>query len=98
MDEIIPIRLSGSKVIVRSNENEPYWLGELEGVQLLGTSRVPVVKREDNGERFLVMGIIVPHSMSLIVALDRLISPKSQYEFLKDIVSFRDELTAEIGG
>lgn len=77
------------KVIVRSNNGcFPYWIGEYQGRDK-GVYNLPVVVRED-GEKFWVMGIIVPYSEALKSMLDTL-TPKEQWDVLLGIKRFWED-------
>jgi hypothetical protein len=74
------------KVIVRSNENAPYWVGELLRFDTFGLVRhangrardkVPVVKNE-TGEEMFCGGCVLPYSKELAWLLDNM-EPKDQF-------------------
>ncbi len=84
-------RLIGRKVIVRSNDYScPYWTGTYQGKDPTAYD-VPIVIRDD-GERYLVMGIIIPHSERLAQWLDTM-TPKEQWETLLGIKRFWDAMS-----
>jgi hypothetical protein len=79
------LELIGKKVIVRSNENEPYFVGEFAGFTNFSRSNslIPVVK-DENGKEWGAMGVIVPYSVQMAEVLDKM-TPSQQWEWLKDI-------------
>lgn len=73
------------KVIVRSNDYDaPFWIGEY--IEKDKEFNIPIVVN-DQGERFLVMGIIVPYSKPVADMLNTL-TPKEQWDTLKAIKRF----------
>jgi hypothetical protein len=74
---------AGSKVIIRSNENEPYSIGIIISYNYISQSKelVPVVNI--NGEDKICFSIIRQYSFSLCKILDKL-TPKEQWTVLAE--------------
>jgi hypothetical protein len=73
----------GTKVISRTNEDEPLIVGvvrEDARKTINCRSFVPVIVRED-GTEVMSLGITVPYSPQLLRQLERM-SPKQQWEYL----------------
>jgi len=77
----------GTNVIVRSNEDEPYQVGLLNGYQKHEKSGqyIPIV--DINGTDFLCFGIIVPYDEGLAGILDML-SHQEQLNLLTTMTQF----------
>ena len=77
----------GSRVIVRSNNDEPLMIGELVEWPAFGSNEastpIPVVKDEENGEKFFCMGVMCHYDEKLITALDKL-TPAEQWNVLAE--------------
>lgn len=74
----------GTRVIVRSNEDEPYMVGTLVEYREIGRVmpiKTPVVKCEKSGKECLVFGIIEPYGEELVEALNKL-TPRQQWNVL----------------
>ena len=74
----------GTRVIIRSSENEPYQVGELKDFLNTGYSSVPLVVFDDDPNEKICMGIVLPYSEELVDFLD-VQEPKKQWEILKQI-------------
>ncbi len=73
----------GSKVIVRTNNNEPYYIGEVKDFIKFGESGpFPVVNI--NGENNVVMGQTILYSDLVARILDSL-APEEQWELVCQI-------------
>ena len=87
IDKMDNWELSGlnSRVIVRSNNDEPYKIGNLIGFKILGniSTEVPII-RLDSGEEVISFGVVIPYSKEMEDFLDTL-SFSKQWEILKDI-------------
>lgn len=71
----------GTKVIIRSNEDEPYKVGRIVGyAEMPSPDDIPVVELE-GGEKLTVFGINVPYDEDLIERMDKL-TPHQQWELL----------------
>lgn len=76
----------GLKVIVRSNENEPFNVGEFVRMSEFGLPVVTV------GEHDLICGgVLIPYTDEMAQFLNTL-SPKRQWEILSCLVQMRDDL------
>jgi hypothetical protein len=71
-----------TKVIARSNEDEPLVVGELVGFSRLGGTHLPEV--ESGGKTYIYMGVVVPFSEELFEMLSK-VDPKRQWEILSEI-------------
>lgn len=70
----------GTKVIVRSNNDEPYMIGVFSGYELKeNSSPIPVCICNDT--TYWVMGIVVEHNDELQTHLDSM-TPKDQWNYL----------------
>lgn len=77
------LSIGTTKVIVRSNENEPFKVGELVGFYKLNkTDELPLVYLD--GKELVCMGIVIPWAKE-IEALLRPLTPARQWELLKDL-------------
>ena len=76
-----------TKVIVRSNEDEPFKIGTLQGIYV---SNIPYVLID--GESCLCAGIVIPHTLEMEEFLLSL-SYDRQWEILSGIVLMRDHLS-----
>lgn len=85
----------GAKVIVRSNEDEPYKIGRIVDLQLFNprhTTRVVVFQEETTQAIFFTSGkCILPYSDTLKTILDKM-TPQEQLNFVSGIVQFGSEL------
>lgn len=80
--------LIGRRVVCRSNEPEPYLVGELVGFAPVSAAGTPVpVVRTDDGRELLAMGIVLPHSDELASAMDAM-DPRRQWEWAAEIAAF----------
>ena len=70
----------GTKVMCRSNENEPLMVGILKGFDMFPNFSVAVVE-DENGKSWGVMGEIWPYDEEVYQFLSKL-SPEKQYEFI----------------
>jgi|GEM_PF-6321944 len=77
------IQFESTKVIVRSNENEQFEVGELIGYETIGSNEFPLVLI--NGKPFVSLGIVIPWSREMEFFLNSL-EPKKQWEILSSIV------------
>jgi len=69
------------RVIVRSNENEPLWIGVIQGFDYIGkndTKPSPYIKNEKDGKEYLVFSHIRLYSDELMAALEKL-TPREQW-------------------
>ena len=65
----------GSKVICRSNENEPLWIGTIEKWDKLAkhhTKEVPFIRNEETNEVMICFSVIRHYDPLLIEALNKL--------------------------
>jgi predicted kinase len=70
----------GTKVIIRSNEDEPYKVGKIVGYSdMPSPDDIPVV--EVDGNKLVVFGINLPWNEDLVERLDKL-TPNQQWELL----------------
>jgi hypothetical protein len=79
----------GTKVIVRSNEDEPFRIGYFERWSEHG---IPVVQMDD-GNRYLCFGITIPYSEEMAQFLSSM-TPQRQWEILAELVQMRDTITS----
>ncbi len=70
------------KVIVRSNEDEPFKVGELKRFERIHSTLVPIV--EVDGTEWGCMGVMVPWTQELADFLTFL-EPARQWEIMRDI-------------
>jgi hypothetical protein len=66
---------TGSRVVCRSNEDEPLMIGTLEKWEKLAErspNKLPFVRDEATGELMIVMGVIRLYDEKLIKALNKL--------------------------
>ncbi len=94
MNEVEENYLLGTKVICRSNEDEPYTVGTLVNFYIHRSgSKLPVVKPEDSSlSEIVVMGIIVKYSEKWLQLLDTM-SNKEQWDFLSGNMKFIKSLS-----
>lgn len=80
------IDLLNQKVIVRSNEDEPYKVGIFKGLEKTGPKLYPsYTPRVQVGEKdFFCMGVVIPYTEEMATFLDGL-TPKRQWEILSDV-------------
>jgi len=71
------------RVLLRTNEDEPYVTGRLVSFEDICGTDVPLVHTDD-GRDLVCMGIVVPYSPALAEALDRM-PPAHQWAVLRDI-------------
>ena len=72
-----------TKVISRSNEDEPFMVGKLVRFEdMMGGSSIPIVKRE--GKEWGCMGVVIPWTQEVADFLTFL-EPKKQWEILSNI-------------
>jgi predicted kinase len=70
----------GTKLIIRSNEDEPYQIGEVVGYSdMPSPDDIPVV--DVDGFKLVVFGIHLPYNAALVERLDKL-TPNQQWELL----------------
>jgi hypothetical protein len=74
---------TGSRVIVRSNNDEPLMIGTIEKWEEIGGTKVPVIKDEETGKNFFVMGVIRHYHDLLLEALNKL-TPYEQWNVLAE--------------
>jgi hypothetical protein len=86
----IDFSLIGRKVIVRSNEPEPYMVGILDRFDQIHGSKIPHIVDEE-GNEFYCMGCIVPYSEPLARMLDEL-TPQEQVDVMYNISAFIKEM------
>jgi hypothetical protein len=72
----------GDRVIVRSNEDEPYQLGTFVEYMPMHSIEIPVVKFDRDGKNYFCMGIVRPYSVELEESLQTM-KPKEQWDYLK---------------
>jgi hypothetical protein len=75
--------LIGMKVIVRSNEDEPYRVGIFKGMTECGSSFLCRVECEELG-LIHPMGVVIPHTDEMAGFLDGL-TPRKQWEILSGV-------------
>lgn len=75
---------TGTKVIVRSNEDEPLLVGEFVGYA--DVTGIPMIESE--GKVWLVMGVIIPHSDEMFGFLESLTNQR-QWEILSQMEKLR---------
>lgn len=81
--EDIEMWTGSRKVIVKSNEDEPFEVGELVEVKAFGTTKIPTVRINEN--RLLQHhGVMIPYSIEIENMLLKL-SNKRQWEILSGI-------------
>jgi hypothetical protein len=71
----------GCTVIVKSNEPVPYRIGTLVGVDIHGSSEIPIVEIE--GIRYGIMGLIRKYDIRRARALDKL-TPDEQWNVMAE--------------
>ena len=76
---MIPV---GTRVIVRSNEDEPIKGGILVRYEQIHSATIPVVQFEDDGKLYMCMGIVRPYSDELMTTLFPM-TPKEQWDHLR---------------
>lgn len=72
-------RLVGTKVMHRSNEDDPLLVGTLSHWDQAKSSYIPIV--EANGQKWGCMGIVLPYSEIMFELLSKM-PPKEQWKFL----------------
>lgn len=82
----------GTKVIIRSNEDEPFRVGEFVGMTEVGQNPLPVPIVNVNGQKLLCFSIMIPYSTEMEHFLSTL-SNQRQYKILRDLVLMRDTLS-----
>jgi len=87
----------GDTVIVRSNEDQPYWVGSVLHEDSFPTrgDKIPLVIRHSDQKEFMVMGMVVQHDMVLVAELEKR-SPKEQWDYLKHL-KYGDKADQYIG-
>ena len=74
--------LVGARVICRSNENDPLWVGTLVCFQEVSQAKnqIPVVV-DDNGKEWLIMGIVIPYNEKILAEVKDM-APKEQWDYM----------------
>lgn len=79
--------LINRRVIVRSNEDEPYIVGRITQFVALAArdeEKTPVVRDEKTGKEYGCMGIVIPYSEAMARILDEM-TPQQQWNLLVDM-------------
>jgi hypothetical protein len=76
--------LVGEKVIVRSNEDEPYYAGTFVRFNEHG---LPVVQFDKDGIEYTCGGCVMPYTLKMIETLDGM-TPKEQYDYCRYFTLF----------
>lgn len=76
----------GTKVIVRSNNDEPFDIGELVRFDARCDDELPIVRVQDGDKtkEIMTMGVMIPYSEEIESMLTGL-SPKRQWDILSGI-------------
>lgn len=78
--------LIGAKVIVKSNEEEPYHIGVIQRFEqvTMALNETPVIVYDNDPKEYMCFGAVVPYNENTIKLLDSL-SIKDQWEAMKNL-------------
>jgi hypothetical protein len=83
------------RVVVKSANNKPYWIGHVTDVDAVENCVKPVPKvRDAEGKEWICMGIVRDYSDSLVGALDKL-NPIEQWNVMAQNYQIHDEESKE---
>lgn len=71
----------GTKVIARSNENDPLHIGKLIGFEFITKSKIPCPIIQVGETQLLTMGIVIPYNKDFLNTVKHM-TPKQQWDYM----------------